>query len=351
MKKRGVLALVFLMVMISPAAAKNKFEKEVEKEAGAVNLVREVASGGYGTVTTDELKQWIDSGKKMILVDTMPYESSYKKGHIPGARQFLFPIPAMTKWDPKETGGKTREDFEALLGPDKDKPVVIYCGFVKCTRSHNGAAWAKKLGYKNVYRHPGGIFAWKGAKYPVGKDDLSVEAICKRIGERAGNLFLTRQLWCSGAVLVVLNRVLDGDLTQDQAIRLAAGMGEGMGSAGCVCGGLNGGAMALGLFLGNGRLSPGGDQIVMKATRWLHDQFKDSHGSACCRILMKKDRAGSRTQFRACAGRTGKAAELTAMKILEHRPELTERVDRDYLNHEDGMVGARIKIIADKLKK
>jgi len=46
---------------------------------------------------------------------------------------------------------------------------VIYCGFVKCTRRHNGVAWAKKLGYKNVYRYPGGIFAWKGAEYPVAK--------------------------------------------------------------------------------------------------------------------------------------------------------------------------------------
>ncbi|MGD8334165.1 MAG: rhodanese-like domain-containing protein [Desulfobacterales bacterium] len=47
--------------------------------------------------------------------------------------------------------------------------MVIYCGFVKCTRSHNGAAWAVKLGYKNVYRYPGGIFAWKGADFPVEK--------------------------------------------------------------------------------------------------------------------------------------------------------------------------------------
>ena len=164
-------------------------------------------------------------------------------------------------------------------------------------------------------------------------------------------MFLTRQLWCSGAVLVVLNRILDGDLTQDLAIRLAAGMGEGMGNAGCICGGLNGGALALGLFLGNGRLSPGGDQVVMKATRWLHDQFKDSHGSACCRILMKKDRDGSKAQFRACADRTARAAELTAIMILQRRPELLESVDWDYLNQEDGMVGARIKIIADKLNK
>ena len=44
---------------------------------------------------------------------------------------------------------------------------MIYCGFVKCTRSHNGAMWAVKNGYTNVFRHPGGVFAWKGAKYPT----------------------------------------------------------------------------------------------------------------------------------------------------------------------------------------
>jgi rhodanese-related sulfurtransferase len=27
--------------------------------------------------------------------------------------------------------------------------------------------WAVTNGYANVYRHPGGIFAWKGAKYPT----------------------------------------------------------------------------------------------------------------------------------------------------------------------------------------
>ena len=55
------------------------------------------------------------------------------------------------------------------LGPDKERLIVFYCGFVKCTRSHNAAAFAKKLGYKNVYRFPGGIFAWKGGDYPVEK--------------------------------------------------------------------------------------------------------------------------------------------------------------------------------------
>lgn len=171
MKKYAVLAVVSLLVLSfgSPALAKNKFEQEVEKEAGAVKLAREIDRGGYNVIKTDELKQWIDEKKDMIIVDTMPYEDSYKKGHVPGAKQFLFPVPEMKDWDIKETDGKSQADYEALLGADKEKTIIIYCGFVKCTRSHNGAMWAVKLGYKNVYRHPGGIFAWKGADYPMEK--------------------------------------------------------------------------------------------------------------------------------------------------------------------------------------
>ncbi len=75
----------------------------------------------------------------------------------------------MKTWDAAETEGKSLEDYEKLLGEDKEKTIVVYCGFVKCTRSHNGAVWARKLGYKNVYRYPGGIFAWKGADLPTEK--------------------------------------------------------------------------------------------------------------------------------------------------------------------------------------
>lgn len=169
MKLMILSAIVFGLAAPSIALFENKFEKEVQKEAGAVKLVREVQRGGYDVVTTDELKKWIDAGKDMVIVDTMPYESSYKKSHVPGAVQFLFPIPEMKNWDTRETDDKSQQDFIKLLGADKNKTVVIYCGFVKCTRSHNGSVWAVRLGYKNVYRYPGGIFAWKGAGYPVAK--------------------------------------------------------------------------------------------------------------------------------------------------------------------------------------
>ena len=171
MKKMfGNLLIAILILGLSTFAhafGKDKFEEELEKEQGAVRLVREIQRGGYEIITTEELKKMLDEKKDILVIDTMPFEDCYKKEHVPGAKQFQFPIPDMLTWDSKETGGKTIEDYKAMLGSDTEKTLVIYCGFVKCTRSHNSAVWAKKLGYKNVFRYSGGIFAWKGAKYPI----------------------------------------------------------------------------------------------------------------------------------------------------------------------------------------
>lgn len=167
--RKIIPALLCCAVLSSPAFAlfDDKFEAEMTKEIDAVKMARDTQTGGYELMTVAELKKMIDEGKPMVLVDTMPYEASYKKEHIAGAKSFLFPVAKMPVWDTKETAGKTEADYAALLGADKDIPVVIYCGFVNCTRSDNGAAWARKLGYNRVYRVPGGLFAWKGAKFPL----------------------------------------------------------------------------------------------------------------------------------------------------------------------------------------
>lgn len=138
--------------------------KELETEKTAVNFAKEVMKGGYKIVSTEELKGWIDSKKDMLIIDTMPYEDSYKKEHVPGAVQFEFPKEEVANLD-----DKTKAAFQKMLGSNKDRLIVIYCGFTKCGRSHNGAMWAIKMGYKNVYRYPGGIKAWGEADYPVEK--------------------------------------------------------------------------------------------------------------------------------------------------------------------------------------
>lgn len=166
--KKVCLAILACAVLLGGClGAEDKFAREVTKEAEAVKLAKETVRGGYELITVTELKDLKDKNTDMVIIDTMPLEASYEKGHIPDAGQFLFPIKPMASWDTNETAGKSQEEFLAMLGPDKDKLVVVYCGFVKCGRSDNGAAWAKKLGYTNVKRLPGGIFAWKGAEYPV----------------------------------------------------------------------------------------------------------------------------------------------------------------------------------------
>jgi thiosulfate/3-mercaptopyruvate sulfurtransferase len=157
-------AIILMFGLTGFASAAIWGSKELETEKIAVNLTKEVERGGYKIVPTEELKGWIDQKKSMLIVDTMPYEDSYKKQHIPGAINFVFPIPEVTSLD-----DKTKTAFEKALGPNKDRLIVFYCGFTKCTRSHNGAMWADKLGYKNVYRHPGGIKAWMEADYAIEK--------------------------------------------------------------------------------------------------------------------------------------------------------------------------------------
>jgi rhodanese-related sulfurtransferase len=167
-KKQSILivtvSLFFILGFTTQSIAAWFGTKELDTEKIAVAFARQVESGGYNIVSTEELKKWIDEKKDMLIVDTMPYKDSYKKQHIPGAVQFEFPIPVMNEIEEKK-----KADFIKLLGSDKNRLIVIYCGFTKCTRSHNGAMWAVKFGYKNVYRYPGGIKAWTEADYPVEK--------------------------------------------------------------------------------------------------------------------------------------------------------------------------------------
>ena len=168
-RRHKLIALVLGWIMIysisMAAYALEWGSKETENEKLAVQFANQVKKGGYDIVTTEELKAWIDKKEPMLIVDTMPFEDSYKKNHIPTALQIEFPVEEMSQLDEAK-----KADLEKILGPDKSRKIVFYCGFTKCGRSHNAAMWAVKLGYTNVYRDPGGIKAWMEADYPIEKD-------------------------------------------------------------------------------------------------------------------------------------------------------------------------------------
>jgi thiosulfate/3-mercaptopyruvate sulfurtransferase len=163
-----ILWLLFVVASLSLVSSCTNPQKvgvsqaNVQAEFLAMKACAEKERGGYKFISLGDLKAKLDGQEDMLVVDTMPYEASYKKEHIPTAVQFEFPIAEMKTMD-----NEMEKQYRDLLGPDKDKMIVVYCGFVKCGRSHNGAMWAVKQGYTNVYRCLGGIYGWKEAGYPV----------------------------------------------------------------------------------------------------------------------------------------------------------------------------------------
>jgi C_GCAxxG_C_C family probable redox protein len=179
--------------------------------------------------------------------------------------------------------------------------------------------------------------------------EQSTEELITRIGEKARNIFLSRQPLCTEAVLSVLNRGLAGDLPDDLAVRLASGLPEGLGS-GCLCGALNGGSLAMGLFLGRNGPGIGNRKRITASNQLLHNQFRSRFKSTCCRILTRKFGEGSKAQFDHCTELTGVAAETAARLILDERPELVAQADWNYLEQRDSMLAGRLKQVAGMIK-
>mgnify|MGYP000132876789 FL=1 len=120
-------------------SAKDGKENEVEK--AAIKLVKATKTGDYNLISADELKKSIDNKEDMILVDTIPADR-FEKTKIKGA------VNAGLPKEMKDLKPEEKEAFLKTLGDNKDKKIVVYCGFTACERSNVGAVLAKKLDIK-----------------------------------------------------------------------------------------------------------------------------------------------------------------------------------------------------------
>ena len=159
--------LITIVVVCVLGCGTNKFEQEVTIEASSVKFAREAVSGQYAILSTSEVKKLHDDGTDFLLLDAMPAASSFDLAHIPGAVNLEFPKEQMDAWTEESMPGRTKEAYQKLLGDNLERLIVVYCGFVKCARSHNAAVFAQELGYTNVKRYAGGIYAWRGAGLAV----------------------------------------------------------------------------------------------------------------------------------------------------------------------------------------
>lgn len=155
------------------------------------------------------------------------------------------------------------------------------------------------------------------------------EVLIHQIKDRALGLYQTRQMLCTEAVLSAINNGLDGGLTKDQALAMAAPFSAAMGETGCLCGALSGAVMATGLMLGKDHVH-WHRKAMRENARRLHDEFKVVNGATCCRALTRKVRRDKKAHFQHCAHLTAQAAEMAARLILEHRPDLARQGNKPH---------------------
>ena len=169
--------------------------------------------------------------------------------------------------------------------------------------------------------------------------DPQAEALIAQIKMRAGNLYQTRQMLCTEAVVVTLNKALNGGLSDDQAVAVAAPFSVALGDSGCICGALSGAVLACGLLVGNDQPYHH-RQRMRKSARQLHDAFKATNGATCCRVLSRSVRHDRQAHFQQCAHLTASAAELAARLILYQRPGLIQSAGNSFLHKMDTKIGA-----------
>lgn len=167
MKKFYLIALAAILTIAitgcAPGHGTSPKGKEIPIEKATLKFVTDVNTGGYKVIATEDMKKMFDENKNILIISSLPSEEDKAYGIIPGAVN-----GGMPKTE-KESTDAHKENMLKAAGADKEKTIVVYCGFMACRRSHIGAKLLVDNGYKNVYRYPGGISAWTEMGYSLSK--------------------------------------------------------------------------------------------------------------------------------------------------------------------------------------
>jgi C_GCAxxG_C_C family probable redox protein len=137
-----------------------------------------------------------------------------------------------------------------------------------------------------------------------------VKDVAAQVAQEAERLYRSGKMHCAEAVLASVKQTFAPQLP-DEVVQLAGGFGGGSG-AGCICGAVSGGTMALGLAM------TGEKKAVSAMTSELHRWFKEKNGATCCKILTAHGKKGCLNLTTSVAG---KVAELLLEKGLEPAEE------------------------------
>ncbi len=131
------------------------------------------------------------------------------------------------------------------------------------------------------------------------------------IRKTAEEYYRNGDFYCSEAIVKAIKDGFYLDIS-DTVISLASGFPVGMGAAGCTCGALAGGVMAIGMLFG--RTQPKDEKVgkAMALSKELHDLFQSRHRVVCCRSLTQGMELGSPEHMKQCIAFTGEIAEEVA---------------------------------------
>ncbi|TVQ95505.1 MAG: hypothetical protein EA399_17780 [Desulfovibrionales bacterium] len=121
---KALAVILFLFVSAWPvlAAPHGSAAKAAEETSPLfIQAQRSADRDGYGLITTPELRRLVQENPNVLLVDVR-FAYEFASAHIP--ESVSLPV------DLRDRGDLPRERREAMLntfGPDKDRPIVVYC--------------------------------------------------------------------------------------------------------------------------------------------------------------------------------------------------------------------------------
>jgi rhodanese-related sulfurtransferase len=118
-------------------------------------------------ITPEELKERLDAGHRIWLVDLLRFEDDPEDSAA---------IPGAVRADPKNLRRKTR-----VVVP-QDVDLVLYCGSKNSFVSARVAAAMRRKGIRRIRVLEGGLAAWKARGFPLGSEFAEPYAEMKRLG-------------------------------------------------------------------------------------------------------------------------------------------------------------------------
>ena len=161
--KKIILLLTSIVLSLILISCTSTVANVKAQEAEAAKLAADVKAGGYKLIATTELKKMIDEKQKVLIISALPVNDDKSSGIIPSAVNGEMPKSE------KDLTPAQKENLLKAAGSDKNKTIVVYCGFTACRRSHIGASILVAGGYRNIYRYAEGIKAWTEKGYTVNK--------------------------------------------------------------------------------------------------------------------------------------------------------------------------------------